>query len=231
VAGTTAADSSGNARNGTYNGGYTLARPKVVPGTLDLSVLLDGATGCVSFPDNDAYSLVTTGKLSIAIAFMFPVLPGNGVNAALVGKSGPGANFEWELRVVGAASGSAKLELVAWKLDGSTYLSAVQLAVIAANTPYVALATMDQGRSPVGRVGFGAIGTAAMTFANSADTLANAPTNGPGGLDIGRRGSDHYANVYVSHAGIWNVALADVTGNEFLLAAAQRRDKPRVMAA
>lgn len=77
TSGTTATDSSGNARHGTYTGGYTLSSDALVvsvPG--EYSVGLNGSTGYISVPDNAAWEgaftfICTIHPTSAALGCLF----------------------------------------------------------------------------------------------------------------------------------------------------------------
>jgi len=69
-AGTTALDASGNGRNGSYSGGYTLAQPGALTGDSSTAVRLNGTSGRISIPDSPglAYGDVFTYEAWVKLA-------------------------------------------------------------------------------------------------------------------------------------------------------------------
>ena len=63
TSGTTAADSSGNGRSGTYTGGYTLAQTTALVGDEGTAVTLNGTSGYVNIPSSTAFDVSTTFTL------------------------------------------------------------------------------------------------------------------------------------------------------------------------
>jgi hypothetical protein len=221
AAGTTAADSSGNARNGTYNGGFTLGQPRVALGTQDTCTLFNGSTGYVSIADNDIWSLHQAGAArTFMIVFKMIALPA--AQASLLSQASA-TDFAHALRV----SSGGVLEGIAWDLTGATWVTAATAGgVISTGVTYVALMTYDRTRTPIGRLGYGALGGSLNTVAST--DAAATPGNSVGNLEIARRGvPDHYSNASISHVAVWDVALSDVSMNEILKAANARREKPR----
>lgn len=229
--GTTAGDSSGNARNGTYTGGFTLNQAKIIPGVLDPAVLFNGSTGYATFPDNDAYSLVKTGELTIIVGFTLLALPAAGTHATLVSKAHPdGLNYEHSFWI----SSGGVLEGIHHALLGANYCTAASAGgAISVGTTYLGIMTYKQSRAslgqPIGRLGFAAKGATAMTFVDSDDTPANAPGNGTGPLEYGRRADGtNYGNVIIQHGPILDIAISDQSMDEIRQAFNTRRQTPMV---
>lgn len=93
--GTTAIDSSGNGRNGTYSGAHTL-------------VARDGyatfAGGSVTIPDNDVFSVAVSGELTVFACFRLDA--NNNVLRAIASKAN-GVLFEWALCATDSTDGDA----------------------------------------------------------------------------------------------------------------------------
>jgi hypothetical protein len=236
--GTTDTDFSSGGRNGTFTGtagtNYTLNQPKVIPGTLDLATLFDGTAGYITVPSNAAFSLPTPptlGALTLLVTFTMVALPGSFATLfSKAGGTGGGAGFEWALRVL--ASGG--VDAHSWNLAGADYapssISAGGVGTLV-GVPALMIYTIDQNRSPLGRLAAASLGAASLAFSNSApDTLTNVPSPGTGTVDTGRRGDNsQYANAIISHRAIWNVALNDASMNELWNAFSTKRPGPRAM--
>lgn len=93
TSGTTAADSSGNGRSGTYTGTYTLNRPSLIPSDTSNGALGCGAgTGYVNVPAAAAIplagkTLVFAVKLSSLATISYPCHVGNYLNSSERGVS------------------------------------------------------------------------------------------------------------------------------------------------
>lgn len=228
--GTTLADFSGGGHSLSLTGSagtqYILGSQKLIPGTIaDLSILFDGAVGFASAPSQPGWSVPTTGKLTVMLAFRMVSL-GAGPGC-LVGKANSaGTGYEWHIH----STNTGGLAWENFKADGSNYSSAGQNSgLITTGVTYLVFGAIDQARTPnVGRIGVGTLG-GSMVFFDSADTLVNAPTAGNGTLDIGRRGDNaQYANAYESELVIWNTMLPDVSMIELFTAFNHRRPNSRI---
>lgn len=92
TSGTTATDSSGNGRHGTYSGTVTLAARDGHP---------TFAGGHVNIPDHDAWTPGTTGAITV-----FVIVYLNAVTAArqIFISKGAGSQFEWQMEAESSAA-------------------------------------------------------------------------------------------------------------------------------
>ncbi len=109
TSGTSAADSSGNSKTGTTSGTPTFVTGKVavtsIPAVQFDSYLYDGVNQYADIPDNAAYSIPTTGALTVSVWLkqytnQFTLYEGSGyVN--VLGKSDFGSpnHVEWQMRL------------------------------------------------------------------------------------------------------------------------------------
>jgi hypothetical protein len=95
-------DASGQARNGTYKGGFTLGQPGALQSERDFAVGLDGRNGFIEVPDSDAFSQPTSGQgLTVEVWVRPDTLVFSGQTDQhyihWLGKGQPGA-YEWGFR-------------------------------------------------------------------------------------------------------------------------------------
>lgn len=106
--GTTAIDSSGNGRNGTYAGTHTLAAR-------------DGyatfAGGSVTIPDDDVFSVAVSGELTVFACFRLDA--NNNVLRAIASKAG-GGSFEWALCATDTTGGDGFTGVV-WNTEAMDF--------------------------------------------------------------------------------------------------------------
>jgi glucose/arabinose dehydrogenase len=139
----------------------------------DGAVQTDGSTGYVDIADRDAYSIATTGVLTVE----FWNKPASTGSTVVVSKTGTGSNYEWA--VVWDGSGYF---LSVWRLDGSSLASGSFGGNLAPGVWHHVVAelnfTSQRLRTWLDNVG----------PSDDTDAWAVAPGNGPGNVDIGRRG-------------------------------------------
>lgn len=109
TSGTTAIDSSGNGRNGTYAGTYTLN---------NVNGLCSFAGGYVEIADNDAWTIGASGLSVWALCKPTASVP----NRAHIVAKGDVSNYEYAMNVE-VGSGADALGAVAWSLNGNNQMS------------------------------------------------------------------------------------------------------------
>jgi hypothetical protein len=114
TSGTTAADSSGNSRNGASSGSYTL-EGNAGPDD-DYTDWGNGAASTSIVSDNNAFSANTAGGLTI-FALINPDSVAGTTNKNIITK-GQGSAFEWAFSICAGVAG--RLTMIAWNLAGST---------------------------------------------------------------------------------------------------------------
>lgn len=180
--GATANDASGNGRNGTYSGTVTRAATGLLTSDTNRAVMFAG--GNVDMGDADAYSVGTTGTLTVEAIFSVTAIAGT---QAIVAKAGAGSTNEWVLRV----SSLGKIQMFVTDAAGTQLALAQSSAqVIFAGNTYHVVATMVQGGGVTVYVNGVNVGTDTMTgnTANTASTLriaakANGTNNLAGTVD------------------------------------------------
>jgi hypothetical protein len=228
TAGTSAADSSGNARNGTYTGGFTLGQPRITVGIPDTDVLLNGTTGYINVANNASFWVPNTGKLSVAGIFQVVALPATG-QGTVISVGGDGNGFGWSIRVYSTGA----LEAVQWNLAGQTLSNCLTSSgQIAAGTTYFFLWSQDQTQSgnhsgvgtSWGHLYYGAVGGTLVTNASAETTGFAAAATGTGTLNIGRRGDNtQFLNMIGARLAIWSDAESLVTATELMAMTTTRR--------
>ena len=139
----------------------------------DGAVQTDGATGYVDIADRDAYSIATTGVLTVE----FWNKPASSGSTVVISKTGTSGNYEWA--VIWDGSGYF---LSVWRLDGSSLASGSFGGNVAVGSWHHVVAefnfTSQRLRTWIDGVGPD----------DDLDPWAAAPGNGPGDVNIGRRG-------------------------------------------
>jgi hypothetical protein len=195
ISGTNANDETPNNRDGTYTGGFVLAAEGSLIGDSDYGCALNGTTGYVTIADNDAWSLTTTGELSIE-CWCRPTNATDG-DRTLVAK-GTASNYEWQLfrdtdqfyAVVYEAGGASRVVITA------------NVTVLAGVNAYVAL-TLDN------------VAEVAKIYVDGAliatnPTWTGTSTNGTSPVNIGRRPDNvQFYNGDVDEVAIYDRVLTD----------------------
>jgi hypothetical protein len=127
TSGTTAADASGNARNGSYVGGPALGSPGLLTSDPNTAVTFDGVNDAVDIVHATVWNL--TGDLTLEALIN---VTGGATNRVIVAKDASSGGPTFELRWV---QSTGKLQFVQRTTGGAT-LSAVSLSPLAAGTTY-----------------------------------------------------------------------------------------------
>lgn len=171
--GTTAADSSGNGRDGTYSGAYALAGRN---GFLSLT------NGVVTIPDNDAFSVAGSNGFSV-FALYQPAAGGGGAPRTIVSKMNAGA-LEWNLQHRAAVTIGNSTVFTA---TGSNYMDEREVTGTLTDGVWHAIAVaMPAPAMGAKMVHYTDSGTASPTTTGTVS--ATAPANGAAPLRIGNRG-------------------------------------------
>jgi hypothetical protein len=131
--GTSAADSSGNNRNGTYVGAPSLGSPGLVTGDPNTSVSFNGTNQSVDVADAPAFNL--TGDLTLEA--VVNMTGGENYRTIVAKHDGAGDVSTYELRVQGS---TGALQFVQRSTTGA-YMTVTSNTTLAANTTYHIAAT------------------------------------------------------------------------------------------
>ncbi len=173
----TAIDASGGGRSGVYNGTVVAGQAGPLAGDPGTVALFDGATGFVSVADDNAWSVNTTGRLTVEALVRLAAAPAGPV--CVVGK-GVAGNFEWELLIL--ATGEPRWQI--YDPGGASRAAATAASPIAAGAWYHLVGTVVDGVSCSLSVTPLASGLTATVTSN---TFALTYANGPSTIGIGRR--------------------------------------------
>lgn len=212
----TVADSSGNTRTGNTHSAVTLGQPKVAPqGQTSAGFVADATNGYIDIAENAAFSIATTGKLSVGGVFSFAALPAAGQFLVLASKASAG-QFEWSLRV----NSAAQLEFIVWGLAGATY-SAVSGSGggLKPNTPYIVMVSFDDSKAGSGATPAapkGSLYCNNWSGARTSGEFAGATIqHGTSPINIGRRGdASGPFNGSIQYIWISNTAQSQATFDE-----------------
>lgn len=179
TSGSTATDSSGNGRHGTYTGTYTLAGNAGDDGTSYLDL---GGAGFVTVPDNDAWSINTTGGLTVLALVNANSITSTTRTAIATKGSTPGNSLEWGF--FHNFNAGNKLTFICWTPTGTgRYRENVTSSLPSAgswNLVAVRTDTVAGGGRPSMDVN-GAIPVSSTNDASGSGTYAN----GTGSMRIG----------------------------------------------
>jgi glucose/arabinose dehydrogenase len=139
----------------------------------DGAVLTDGATGYIDIPDRDAYSISSTGVLTVE----FWNKPTSSASSVVVSKTGSSGNYEWAVVWDGVG-----YFVSVWRLDGSSIASGSFGGNVALNAWHHVVAELNSTSQRL-RVWIDGAGPD-----DDIDPWVNVPQNGPGDVNIGRRG-------------------------------------------
>jgi glucose/arabinose dehydrogenase len=190
--GTNANDEIAN-RDGTYVGTPGLGVAGAIVGDTDTAVDLNGSTQYATVPDDNAFSIGTTGVLTVELWAKPDASSPDGV---LVAKTGNGSNYEWAVLAANGFSGTV------WNLAGGGVAFGSQATYVASRWRHVVVifdSTNQRIREYVDGVG----------PLDDTDPWTNLPIgNGTGLVHIGRRGDavSPYAGL-VDDVAIYNYAL------------------------
>lgn len=185
LSGTTASDSSGNGRDGTYQGTYTLGQDGVTPG--GYGVQFNG--GSVQINDDDVWSASTTGELTVE-----GWIRSSDTNGSLVSK-GAGSNYEWDIHRGSGGVGTFKVG----NLTTDTGLGSFSFGALSSTTASHLVATID--------------GTSVVVYKNGVQTdsgtLSGSPSNGTAKVVIADRGDSGEPLVgFVDEVAVYPTALS-----------------------
>jgi len=169
--GATAADSSGNARDGTYTGSPTLGVPGALAISTNKATTFNGTTQYVAISDNAAFSIPTTNLFSVEAWFRTTA---TGAVRNIVSKV-TAANFEWSMFINGAPA----INFLVYNAAGGGSNSLQGPASVVANTWYHVVATVNASTN------------AMILYINGVQVDTNTNTqilaNGTSPVNIGRR--------------------------------------------
>lgn len=197
ASGTTMADSSGNARDGSYFGSPTLSVPGALDGDTNTAVGFNGTSQYATVPDNAAFDIDTTGSLSVEAWVRAPSW-GSAVPAV---SKGSGSNLQWSLGWTGTQWSFAVSDPSGTNTD--------EAAVTATPTPgsWYHLVGVDSG-------------SALTLYVNGAQvasdvSLSATPVGSGTALRIARSQSNGYAAGGVDDVAVYPTALSwrRVVGN------------------
>lgn len=194
--GTTAVDSSGNGRDGTYVGsGYTLQGATGGDGNLYTDFGNGGASSRANIPDHDAWSVNTSSGLSVFVLMKPDSVSGTTALHAL-GKGGiGGTDFEWGLHICNGVAGRCQFWVLTaagsgiqnGRMSGDPLTTNWQAVVAATGTPTSGAAYGFYRNSNTDI--YTSITASASTYTNGPDDLligwgSNTPATGyfQGGL-------------------------------------------------
>jgi len=169
--GATAADSSGNARDGTYTGSPTLGVPGALAISTNKATTFNGTTQYVAISDAAAFSIPTTNLFSVEAWFRTTA---TGAVRNIVSKV-TAANFEWSMFINGAPA----INFLVYNAAGGGSNSLQGPASVVANTWYHVVATVNASTN------------AMILYINGVQVDTNTNTqilaNGTSPVNIGRR--------------------------------------------
>lgn len=181
TSGTSAADLSGNSRNGTYTGGYVLADTQLA-NSLAKTVKFDGTDDYVDINDASVWSPTGgAGKLTVE-AWIKPSAV-NRSAAMILAKY-----QEWQLRIESDGK-------VLWDINTglSSIMTCTSSSALTANTVYHIMATYDRS---VAKVELFINGTSVASSTSATGSVSDSINN----VQIGRR-SDNGGNEFIGIIG------------------------------
>jgi hypothetical protein len=191
MGGTRAWDLARTHRSGTYTASPTLGAPGPFQ---DGAAKFNGSSQYVTVPDDNAFTLTTTGQLTIE-AWVKPTASTSGCIVA----KGTSSNWEWRLICNTSANATANIWTLSAGNDRIT-LSAASGSVPVGVWSYVALTIVDSVLAAIY-----ANNKAAVTTSSFSSTSAN----GTSPLNIGRRpDNSQFINATVAHVAIYSRALS-----------------------
>jgi len=194
ASGTNANDEIAN-RDGTYVGTPGLGIAGAIVGDGDTAIHLNGSTQYVTVPDDNAFSIGTTGVLTVEFWAKPP--PSISSEQVVIGKAG-GSGYEWAV----AYQPDAGVKSRVWTLGGGAIASHGGEPAGPLDQWHYIVASFDEPNDRLTLYVDG-VGPSYDT-----DPWTAATQNGTGPLDIGRRGDNTmYFDGAVDEVAIYNYAL------------------------
>lgn len=172
----TAFDRSPNLRHGIYTGGLTLATTGLITGDSDTAITPNGTTGYVDIADDSAFTIGTTGQLSVIASATLSAADGVGI----VGKNAA-SQYEWDMVQWDAGGLQASIIGSVRVLATGAGIAGVTTTSYSRATHHLAMTIDDTGDVLTVYVDGAASGTPDTTW-------SGVLSNGTGHLVIGQRG-------------------------------------------
>ena len=197
TSGTTASDSSGNGRNGTYTNAPTLNQT----GQCSTAVSFDGSDDYVTIADNAEFSKHTSTGQTVAGWVKVTTIPSTGTSRAPIAAKGTSSAWEWALYVYRNDSTTWYAGASYWQQSGSTH-----------NEIGYSTTTFTTGTWVHVAMTF-APGVANKLYVNGSlvatgTTFTGSPYDGTRSVQIGRREDGKYLNAVIDDVRVYNRVLS-----------------------